>query len=58
MIYYKSISQPSAEKHQLTTDSYYLRDLKLIKIQRLRNCGMLSPKWDIYITSSPSKAQG
>lgn len=39
----------------------YLRYITLrpmtVRGQRLRDCGVLSPEWDIYFTSLP-KAQG
>lgn len=39
-------------------ESYFCgRDKKLVYIQRLKDCAVLSSKWVIGITPSPSKAE-
>lgn len=34
------------------------RSPQLVNMQRIRNFGMLGPKWEVYITLFPSKLRG
>lgn len=55
---YCYIIQSSLEKLLFAVDGSKHRDPQLVKVNKLRACGMLSLKWNIFITFFPPKAQG
>lgn len=41
---------------EASIDDYLQGDPQLIKVQKIRNCGLSNPKWDISITPLPLKS--
>lgn len=58
LLYHKSVALLAPSETLLSAiDSNLRRDTELVKVQRIRDFGMLSPKQNIYIASSPPKIQ-
>lgn len=54
---HQCISQFSPGKLQLTVDGNSHKYSQLVNIWRIRNCGILNPKWNAPITLFPTRVQ-